>query len=64
MYEGNQREIDFGSSKREVRVSEGSSYRESTVFLTKFQVFHLTMKHCVECLILLLKKKKDFKRRN
>ena len=33
MYEGNQREIDFGSSKREVRVSEGSSYRESTVFL-------------------------------
>ena len=32
MYEGNPREIDFGSSLREVRVSEGSSYRESTVF--------------------------------
>ena len=25
-------EIDFGSSKREFRVSEGSSYLESTVF--------------------------------
>ena len=33
MYEGNQREIDFGSSKREVRVGEGSSHREPTVFL-------------------------------
>ena len=32
MYEGNQRKTDFGSSLREVRVSEGSSYRESTVF--------------------------------
>ena len=28
---GNSGEIDFGSSKREVRVSEGSSYREWTV---------------------------------
>ena len=28
MYEGNPGEIDFGSSKREVRVSEGSSYRD------------------------------------
>ena len=35
MYEGNQREMDFGSSKREVRVSEGSSYRESTVKLSR-----------------------------
>ena len=32
MYDGNPGEIDFGSSYREVRVSEGSSYRESTVF--------------------------------
>ena len=32
MYEGNPGEIDIGSSKREVRVSEGSSYRESTVY--------------------------------
>ena len=31
MYDGNPGEIDFGSSYREVRVSEGSSYRESTV---------------------------------
>ena len=31
MYERNPREIDFGSSEREVRVSEGSSYRDSTV---------------------------------
>ena len=26
-----QGKVDFGSSQREVRVSEGSSYRESTV---------------------------------
>ena len=32
MYDGSPAEIDFGSSKREVLVSEGSSYRESTVF--------------------------------
>ena len=31
MYDGNPGEIDVGSSEREVRVSEGSSYRESTV---------------------------------
>ena len=31
MYDGSPGEIDFGSSKREVRVSEGSNYRESTV---------------------------------
>ena len=28
----------------------------SGVFLRNFEVFHLVMKHCVECLILLLKK--------
>ena len=27
----------------------------SGVFLTNFEVIHLVMKHCVECLILLLK---------
>ena len=32
MYDGNPGEIDFGSSQREVRISEGLSYRESTVF--------------------------------
>ena len=31
MFDGNPGEIDFGSSWREVRVSEGSSYGESTV---------------------------------
>ena len=30
MYDGYPGEIDFGSTQREVRVSEGSSYREST----------------------------------
>ena len=29
--------------------------REAELFLTHFQVFHLVMKRCVECLILLLK---------
>ena len=33
MYDGNPGEIDFGSSYHEVRVSKGSSYRESTVYL-------------------------------
>ena len=35
----------------------------SGVFLTTFKVFHLVMKHCVECLIL-LSKQNDFRRRN
>ena len=39
MYDGNPGEIDFGSSLREVRVSEGSSYRESTV-ITPNPVWH------------------------
>ena len=33
----------------------------SEVFLTNFEVFHLVMKHCVECLILLLKQFRDAK---
>ena len=36
MYDGNLGEIDFGSSQREVPVSEGSSYRESTVFISLY----------------------------
>ena len=38
MYEGNPGEIDFGSIKREVRVSEGSRYWESTVQVYFFLV--------------------------
>ena len=34
----------------------------SRVFSTNFEVFNLLMKHCVKCLILLLKQN-DFKRR-
>ena len=41
MYDGNPGEIDFGSSWREVRVSEGSSYRESTVLWIVFQATDL-----------------------
>ena len=37
--------------------------RRSGVFLTNFEVFHLVMKHCVECLIFLLKQN-HFWRRN
>ena len=33
MCDRNPGEIDFGSSYREIRVSEGSSYRESTVYM-------------------------------
>ena len=40
-YDGNPGEIDFGSSEREVRVSEGSSYRESTVYLLGLKVSKL-----------------------
>jgi len=36
MYDGNPGEIDFGSSYREVRVSQGSSYRESTVCTVQY----------------------------
>ena len=36
MYDGNPLEINVGSSKREVRVSEGLSYRKLTVFTQKF----------------------------
>ena len=31
MCDGNPGEIDFGSIERKARISEGSSYRESTV---------------------------------
>ena len=41
MYDGNPGEIDFGSSYREVRVSEGSSYRESTVVCARNKLFGL-----------------------
>ena len=43
MYNGNLGEIDFGSSWCEVRVSEGSSYRESTVIEKRFCVSSLTV---------------------
>ena len=33
MHDGNPGEIDFGSSYHEIQVSEGSSYRESTVII-------------------------------
>ena len=36
MYEGNPGKFGFGSSQREVRVSEGSSYRESTTVHINF----------------------------
>ena len=54
MYDGNPGEIDFGSSSREVRVSEGSSYRESTVtFLHCAWINHLiTMEpYLMSCLL-------------
>ena len=37
MYDIKQEEINFGSSQREVRVSEGSSYRESTVLVYRLE---------------------------
>ena len=42
MYGGNPGEIDFGSSKREVRVREGWSYRESTIFACVSGVYYKT----------------------
>ena len=42
MYDGNPGEIDFGSSQREVRVSEGSSYRESTVLISFQYLYFFT----------------------
>ena len=43
MYEGNPGEIDFGSSQHELRVSEGSSYWESTVHHIANQVLLMRM---------------------
>ena len=36
--------------RRELKIRRAAEY-----FLTNFEVFHLVMKHCVECLIFLLK---------
>ena len=43
---------------RELKILRAEEY-----FLTNVEVFLLVMKHCVECLILLLKQN-DFRRRN
>ena len=43
MHEGNAGEIDFGSSQHELRVSEGSSYWESTVQHIANQVLLMRM---------------------
>ena len=43
MYEGNLGEIDFGSSQHELRVSEGSSYWQSTVQHIANQVLLMRM---------------------
>ena len=40
MYDGNPGEIDFGSSEREVPVSESSSYRESTVVFMQIKAIY------------------------
>ena len=58
----------FSSNISSMRRSVSSQKRvENTTcggaFLTNFEVFHLVMKHCVECSILLLKQN-DFSRRN
>ena len=44
--------------RRELKIRRAPEY-----FLTDVEVFLLVMKHCVECLILLLKQN-DFRRRN
>ena len=52
---------NISSMRRSVSSPDETLRRElkirrcSGVFLTNFKVFHLVMKHCVECLILLLK---------
>ena len=43
------------SSPDETREKRVENTTRSGVFLTNFEVFHLVMKHCVECLIFLLK---------
>ena len=43
------------SSPDETPRRELKNTTRSGVFLTNFEVFHLEMKHCVECLIFLLK---------
>ena len=43
MYDGNPGEIDFGLSWGEVRVSEGLSYRESTVYNNLYIVIYVLL---------------------
>ena len=50
--------INISSMRRRVE-----NTTRSGVFLTNFEVFHLVMKHCDNCLILLLKRN-DFRSRN
>ena len=59
MYDGNPGEIDFGSSQCEVRVSKGSSYWESTVYLVlaiakckraKILPIHVPPRYSIICL--------------
>ena len=52
---------NISSMRRSVERVENTT--RSGVFLMNFEVFHLVMKRCVECLILLLKQN-DFRRRN
>ena len=63
--------VGVGVNKVNYSLCENSEYEErrienttrSGVFFTNFEVFHLVMKHFVNCLILLLKRN-DFRRRN
>ena len=57
MYDGNPGKIDFGSSQHEVRVSEGSSCRESTVSL--HNKYTLTTSELAIFTTYFKKKKKD-----
>ena len=52
-YDGNPGEIDFGLSEREVRVSEGSSYRESTVLALFFEPLQQVTVFTITCVSIL-----------
>ena len=62
MQEG--REVVIPSMRRSVSSGDETLKRDLKIRLAaEFELFHLVMKHCVECLILSLKQN-DFRRRN
>ena len=58
-YIKHERQCFTGISKQREEIKRVENRTNSGVFLTKFEVFGLPMKHCLECLIYLLNRNKN-----